>query len=151
MAETAHRCEPDERRKARGPDGQGWNRFRMETIAPLPRCKMKPLNGFAAWEASARPHHWRDSWSQFDLCTCHGECPIAQRKRRTPLGDSCVVREDEDGEVYLMNKQDGGWSEFGYRYASWAALFREWDIVVGFERADEHGSYWPVTPVHGSY
>lgn len=131
----------------RGADGRGRNRLRLEVMPPARRCPLLPLTYEAAWESQHRPEHSRQSWASFAPCTggaCEA-CPVftAQRER---LYAPTVAREDERGRVWLMNRREGGWAEFGYPHETWGALLAAWDVTVGSRGRDEHGVYFEVTP-----
>lgn len=50
------------------------------------------------------------------------------------------------GDVWILNRADGGWAEFGFRAGSWDDIFRRFDVrVVGHGR-DSHGEFWSVEP-----
>jgi hypothetical protein len=56
-----------------------------------------------------------------------------------------VIRRDDRGFWWMMNRRKRGWGEFGYAYRQLADLERAWCVQAGPERSDEHGSYWPLT------
>lgn len=58
-----------------------------------------------------------------------------------------VVRLDERGGCWVMNRQDKGWGEFGYPYASVWAAAKAWRLAfVGYDR-DEHSAFFRVEPL----
>lgn len=59
------------------------------------------------------------------------------------LGTGCVRM--RDGQIYLLNRQEGGWSEFALQMESWDDLFRRFNVVVGKRGTDAFGDYWPVS------
>lgn len=130
----------------RGVDGQGRNRLRLEVVTPARRCSLLPLTYEAAWESEHRPEHSRQSWASFAPCTGNAceTCPISTAKKVKPFGPT-VVREDEQGRVWLMNRREGGWAEFGHPYKTWGALLAAWDVTVGARGRDGHGVYFEVT------
>jgi hypothetical protein len=58
-----------------------------------------------------------------------------------------VVRSDNDGQWWLMNRQQGGWSEFGYPYPSLRELCADWSIMFVGLGCDEHSFFYQVEPV----
>ncbi len=68
----------------------------------------------------------------------------ARSEPRTPLGSGGCVRLDGEHGVWLLNRADRGWSASGIYYDSWRELLNDWDIQLGFPKADDAGVYWPV-------
>lgn len=63
-------------------------------------------------------------------------------KRR--LFESTVARADGRGRWWLMNRQRGGWSSFGYPYSSLEEIRHEWNVEIGASGRDEHSSFVEV-------
>ena len=133
-----------------GVDGRGHNRLTLYPPSPLARCLWQPQNWQAAWELHHRPA--QASPLSFGACTYSGgcdTCPIANAKRHEyhpgtqQLG---VVREFTDGSVWILNRRDKGWGEFGYRYNNWAEFVQNENVVIGERKIDEHGAYFEVLP-----
>jgi len=63
------------------------------------------------------------------------------------LGPTVVRFGPADGEVSIMDRQDGGWRAYAHTYRSLWHLARRWRVAfVGVER-DEHGKFLRVVPV----
>lgn len=58
------------------------------------------------------------------------------------LGPGCV--RFRDGELWLLNKQETGWSSFGLQLAGWDDLFRRFNAVVVAHGSDAFGEFWTV-------
>lgn len=144
-----YKITPEDKFQPGGRDGKGWNRLVMgcgNMSSPMTHCLLKPTSWQAAWELhnrgqNASPH-------QFGLCTgsACATCPIANRERVSYKGgvSLAVVREYDDGSVWILNRRDRGWGEFGYRYASWADFVQSENVFLGNRRQDEHGAYFEV-------
>lgn len=149
--EDDYRYDPaEDEYSPRGPDGQGRNRLRVDALSPSARCMAQPTSFQAAWEVFHRPAHVRASWGFFRPCTHErcATCPVAARARgprRRLMSDASVIREDEQGRVWLLSRRDGGWAEFGLPYDSWADLLLDWELVVERWSSDEHGRYYTVS------
>lgn len=56
-----------------------------------------------------------------------------------------------DGELWLLNRREGGWASWGVRLDSWDDLFRRYNVAVTVHGVDEHGTWWEVdhvAPLH---
>lgn len=51
------------------------------------------------------------------------------------------------GQVSLMNRQKGGWSELSFTYGSLWELVRAWRIAIVGTGRDEYGEFLRVIPV----
>ena len=60
-------------------------------------------------------------------------------------GTACV-RFDEQGRLWLLNRGDRGWAEFGIRLDGWDDLFRRYAVRVTSHGIDQHGTYWIIAP-----
>jgi len=49
-----------------------------------------------------------------------------------------------DGAIWLLNRRDRGFGEFGVRVDSWDELFRHYDCRVTEHGEDDHGQWWAV-------
>ena len=47
-------------------------------------------------------------------------------------------------ELWLLNRRERGFGEFGYQCESWDDLFRRFDCRVTGHGTDEHGAWWSV-------
>jgi site-specific DNA-methyltransferase (adenine-specific) len=61
-----------------------------------------------------------------------------------PLTDDGVIRRDEQGRWWLLNRRDRGFGEFGYSFASLEELLAAYAVTPGAEAQDEHGTYRPA-------
>lgn len=52
-----------------------------------------------------------------------------------------------NGELWLLNRRESGWSSFGIRVGSWDELFRRFNVAVTDHGTDEHGAWWSVENV----
>ena len=57
-----------------------------------------------------------------------------------------VVRLDERGHAWLMNRKDRGWAEYGVCYKSVWALARHWKLIFVSIGNDTHSRYYEVIP-----
>jgi len=145
-----HRIMADDNYTPRGPDGKGWNRVVMgcgNMAYPTERCMLKPVTWQAAWESHNRPS--LASPLQFGTCSSNGNCegcPVANQQRVSYVGSALigVIREAEDGSVWILNRRDKGWGEFGYRYNNWADFVQHENVLVGNRKIDEHGFYFEI-------
>lgn len=68
--------------------------------------------------------------------------------KKTLFADT-VLRKDGD-QLYLMNRQEGGFRSFGIPIESEGALLAQYDVWLGKWDRDEHGAFCPVIRVVGS-
>lgn len=142
MEECCHYLRVANDRPAAGPDGKGWNRLRIDVGEPAPRCRLRPTTWQAAWTVSCRPYHCHDVWSVFEMCTPR-RCPL--QVARDPIGPPAVVRVDhERGGVWVLNRKDEGWGEYGMRFPSWSAAFSHYDLSIASPKKDAYGVYYPL-------
>ncbi len=57
------------------------------------------------------------------------------------MGEACV-RFTSTGELWILNRKDGGFSSFGFRCGSWDELFRRYNVRIIEHGTDAHGAYW---------
>ncbi len=72
-------------------------------------------------------------------------------KRPTRLLGTGVVRFDEKGRPWLLNRRDRGWGEFGVYLDDWDDLFRRYNVRITAHGTDKHGPWWEVEPCGGSH
>lgn len=53
-----------------------------------------------------------------------------------------IVRVDEKGFPWVMNKEATGWASFGVRCDGWEDLFRRFDIRITSHGSDECSAFW---------
>lgn len=63
------------------------------------------------------------------------------------LGSATVIRWDEHGSPWLMNRADKGWGEFGLPYPSLWSIAKTWRMVFIGSGRDEHGRFVGVEPL----
>lgn len=132
-----------------GPDGQGRNRLTLYPGTPVARCMLRPSNWQAAWELHNRPSLAEPTL--FGACTGSGDCatcPIANKRRteyhRSPVMVGVVREFPSDGSVWILNRRDKGWGEFGYRHSSWAEFVQHENVFIGRCLVDEYGAYFEI-------
>lgn len=69
---------------------------------------------------------------------------IVDMAKHTLLADT-VLRRDGAGDLYLMNRQDHGWSSYAYSVKSEAWFLEHYNARLGEWSRDEHGEFCPVT------
>ena len=127
-----------------GPDGQGWNRFSLGSLAG-DECALRPLHYGALLEVHAGTH--RATYGGYGPCIAQGDCetcPILQVGPRTLTapGDRVLVRVDCDGNPHLMAHPEGGWSSRSIP-CMWQDLARLNGWIIGRWHRDEHGDgFW---------
>ncbi|MDE2469791.1 MAG: hypothetical protein KGL35_13895 [Bradyrhizobium sp.] len=57
-----------------------------------------------------------------------------------------VARIDESGYVWLMNRREGGWDSFGFRYASIREILSSWLVNVSGLGRDKHSEFYLIEP-----
>lgn len=71
----------------------------------------------------------------------------ARHDGTVPFAASVVRFGPREGEVSLMNRQEGGWAQRSYTYATVWALAREWRLVFLEFGKDEHSRFIRVAPL----
>jgi hypothetical protein len=66
-----------------------------------------------------------------------------QNRRPVKLMGTGYVRFATDG-LWVLNRKERGFGEFGYRYESWDEMFRDLDVRITEHGTDEHGAWWAV-------
>jgi len=152
MSQSArYRYTPKDSFSPRGPDGGGWNRINLGGQFPTPqaRCLLLPTCYESAWESQHRPYpRFEPAWHLYEPCRGSDcvTCPVAARRAPSrPIGPG-VIRVDDKGRPWAMNRQDRGWGEFGYQYRSWGDLLASLAIVLGRRGQDPHGEYVAFEP-----
>ena len=155
-----HFLEFPENRPARGPDGAGWNRLAIHTMAPMPRCALRPSSRQAALDtargmARVGSPHWYGLCEPLDSAC--GDCQVCARSRESldEWRAEWCIREDSHNQVWLLGSQMLMFAGRGYAYASWEALFRAIAVPELKRMQDEHGFYWvaaqaaakPIQPI----
>lgn len=128
----------------RGPDGQGRNRLRVDTMEPSAQCAFRPTS----WQTMLESWDTRRArWGMFGRCVnggnCESACPIImQCPRELRAFTDRVLFRLVDGKPWAMNRPEQGLGSFGYQW-SWTDLarFEGWDFD-GAHR-DQHGEgFW---------
>jgi hypothetical protein len=68
-------------------------------------------------------------------------------KRPVQLLGRGYVRADTDGRLWLLNRRERGFGEWGVSLDDWDDLFRRYNVRVTEVAADEHGPYVMVAPL----
>ena len=50
-------------------------------------------------------------------------------------------------ELWILNRRERGFGEFGFQCADWDELFRRFNCRVTGHGTDEHGPWWSVEPM----
>lgn len=123
-----------------GPDGRGRNRLQTYGgMMCLPECALRPKTEGAFWEAQ---NTMRATYGHYGACTESGKCEECKRFNARvewpAFTPEFVVRVDERGMPWMMNRQEDGWSSTGY-WRSWEYIYQ---IPGKIERGrDKHGSF----------
>jgi len=128
----------------KGPDGKGWNRIAIFGLGPYDRCILMPKTRQAALD-TLRGMARYGSITSYEECAngkspCHS-CPIAM-KERDPWNDAWHIREDSQGNVWLLGDVEKAFAGFGYVYKNWAALMASVELPMLKRVQDNHGFYW---------
>lgn len=120
-----------------GPDGQGWNRISIIGIAG-DQCAARPTTEATFWEAMDSR---RARYGGFGACTNAGRCgdcaKLKQIKAWPWFGDEILIRVDEHGTPWAMNRPDDGWGESA-KPTTWEKL-SQLDKVEFTRYSDKHG------------
>lgn len=103
----------------------------------LDECALRPTSEATFWDS----HDTRKArYGNYGPCTNAGRCESCERYRKTTPwqwgGDELVVRVDNDGHPWIMNRPDDGWGEFGMRVTWEYLLHVEAEFIRG---KDQHG------------
>lgn len=107
----------------RGPDGHGWNRIAVHGMC-LDECALKPKTMASFFDALDTR---KARYGCFGPCVNGGNCdscelPSKQREWGW-FGNEILVRVDDTGVPWVMNRPDKGWEEYGKR-DSWIELLK---------------------------
>lgn len=128
---------------SRGPDGQGWNRTYLGSLAGE-QCALRPRDYTHLIESQDTR---RARYGGYGPCINSGKCDgcpvLRRRKTLTSFDDRVLVRVHEmDGRPYLMNRPEDGWASLAQRW-TWEELSRLEGWSFGPRYHDEHGSgFW---------
>ncbi|SOE25701.1 hypothetical protein SAMN05442782_2446 [Streptomyces sp. OK228] len=134
-----------------GPDGQGWNRLSLGSLAG-DECALRPLDYGALLEVHGGTH--RASYGGYGPCTAQGNCetcPVFQAGPRalTAPGHRVLVRVDPGGHPHLMARPDDGWSSASLP-CMWQDLARLNGWAIGSRHRDQYGDGFWLTKVQGA-
>jgi len=131
-----------------GPDGQGWNRVSLGTLAG-DECALRPRDYTHLRESQDTR---RARYGGYGPCIGSGhceQCPILQTPPRhlDSLDDRVLVRiHPVDGRPYLMNRPEDGWASLAKRW-TWQDLARLDGWEIGRQHSDEHSDgFWLNRP-----
>lgn len=121
----------------KGPDGRGWNRISIMGLC-ADECALRPTCESAFWEAQDTR---RTRYGIYGPCTNSGNCKTCNRLHQEEqwpwFGSEILVRIDEKGAPWVMNRPDEGWGEYG-RPTTWEYLSSLQSVT--FERyRDKYG------------
>lgn len=132
--------------KPNGPDGQGWNRFSLGTLAG-DECALQPLDYTHLRESRDTR---RAGYGGYGSCVRGGDCencPIFQAAptHLDAFGDRVLVRiHPHDTRLHLMNRPEDGWASMSQRW-TWFELARLEGWEIGRPHRDEHGDgFWLI-------
>lgn len=91
--------------------------LRIEVMEPRPQCPVRPTCLTTLWESVTGRAHWGNFRACSRPCNCGAE-------PERVIAAETVLREDEEGRPWLMNREAGGWAEYGIPLASWATILR---------------------------
>lgn len=130
-------------RMPRGPDGRGWNRLSINPMAPVERCSLKPVTRQAALDTARGMAQFGNKFA-YDHCERDGDCTSCAHatRYRDDWNPGWIIREDDNGHVWLLGNQEKGWAAFGYCYASWQVLMNKTWLPKLVRQKDETGFYW---------
>lgn len=125
-----------------GPDGQGRNRLKIDSIDPQPRCALRPSSYPALRESQdTRLAQWSGS---FGICTNAGRCNGCERSGHQfeleAFTSEVMIRIDAQNRLHAMNKADEGWSSYG-RFLNWEDLAAIKGWRIGRSGSDRHSQY----------
>lgn len=129
-----------------GPDGQGWNRVSLGSLAG-DECALRPRDFTHLREAHQDTRRAR--YGGYGPCIASGACETclifkASPKRLDAFTDRVLVRVDRRGEPHLMNRPEDGWASMAQRW-TWADLMRVTGWSIGRAYSDEHGDgFWLI-------
>lgn len=69
---------------------------------------------------------------------------IPPKRPARMLGPGCV--RFLNGRLFLLNRRERGFGEFGVECDGWDDLFRRFDLKVTTHGEDKHGAWWEVVP-----
>ncbi|MFF0277499.1 hypothetical protein [Streptomyces sp. NPDC004330] len=127
-----------------GPDGQGWNRISLGSLAG-DECALRPRDYTHLRESHADTRRAR--YGGYGPCVADGRCETCPILQATPLTLSCLddtvlVRIHPDGHPYLMNRPEDGWASMAKRW-TWQDLARLSGWTIGRTHRDEHSrGFW---------
>lgn len=70
---------------------------------------------------------------------------IPPKRPARMLGDGCV--RFLDGRLFLLNRRERGFGEFGVECDDWDDLFRRFNVKITEHGTDEHGAWWTAVPL----
>jgi hypothetical protein len=127
-----------------GPDGQGWNRIALGSLAG-DQCALRPRDYSHLVESQDTR---RAGYGGYGPCIADGKCETCPIFQAAPLDlqsldNRILVRvHPHDGRLYLMNRPEDGWASLGLRW-TWQDLARLNGWEIGRRYRDEHSDgFW---------
>ena len=126
-----------------GPDGQGRNRLRFDTLDPQPRCALRPRS-YATLRESQNTSlaKWNGN---FDLCKGGGQCSACPRLKHQFALDAftpdVMIRIDEQARLHAMDRPEDGWASYG-RFVEWEDIAAVDGWRIGKHGADAHSPFF---------
>ena len=138
-----YRIQLDLGRHPAGPDGKGWNRLSVIVMDPKDRCALLPTTRQAALD-TLRGMAKFGSVTAYLPCTSASGCAACPRvlREREAWNDAWHLREDQQGNVWLLGDVALGFSGFGYAYKSWRTLLAAIEVPQLHRLIDATGPYW---------
>jgi hypothetical protein len=127
-----------------GPDGQGWNRIALGSLAG-DQCALRPRDYSHLLESQDTR---RAGYGGYGPCIADGKCETCPIFQAAPLDlqsldNRILVRvHPHDGRLYLMNRPEDRWASLGLRW-TWQDLARLNGWEIGRRYRDEHSDgFW---------
>lgn len=106
-----------------GVDGKGWNRIAIHGMCN-DECALKPKTLTAFLDSLDTR---KVKYGMYGQCFNNGDCDTCrvyfEEREWKFFSDSILIRVDNNGTPWLMNKTEKGWEEFGIP-TSWAEILK---------------------------
>lgn len=105
-----------------GVDGSGWNRMAIHGSMISDECALRPKTMTAFFDALDTR---KARYGMYGPCVNNGECstcPLIDKETGWNFfTEKMLIRVDEFGRAWLMNRPDEGWAEFS-KHVEWEAI-----------------------------